>query len=124
VGEEAARRTATVGESMVAVGAPGDGYGRRRRWERTRAAAAVENMVDGGRSWRIEEMKFGLSGVYLKLVTPVGLVQRPTWIINSRRLGQVADGNCFISIGLVKWLTGIALFLLAMEWPTEIVLLT
>jgi hypothetical protein len=38
-----------------------------------------------------EEMKFGLSGASLSLVTLVGLVQRLTGIINSRRLGQEAD---------------------------------
>jgi hypothetical protein len=41
-------------------------------------------------------MKFGLSGASLTLVTPVGLVQRPTGIINSRWLGNGRRGlfNC------------------------------
>jgi hypothetical protein len=45
------------------------------------------------RKLETEEMKFGLSGASLSLVTPVGLVQRLTGIINSRRLGQEADRN-------------------------------
>jgi hypothetical protein len=35
----------------------------------------------------------------LTIVTPIGLVQRSTGIINSRRPGQLADGDYLIDVG-------------------------
>jgi hypothetical protein len=74
-------RAWVVGLATMAVGEKDGGTGEGEHGRRC------------GRKIDTEEMKFGFLGSSLSLVTPVGLVQRPTGIINSRRLGQKADGD-------------------------------